>query len=820
MRLYNKHISLLLSLCALSACSEDDVIKEEPIVPDSEKSPIELSVGGVDTPASATRAVVTDGTTNTTFGRDTKIFLLIQSDKDATTHDGYEYKGDRATTLYTVARANVVHATNPTAIVFDDANKKYWDDAHARSSQLTIWAFAQRIATDNDRAWPTYSFQTYNGVTPSMEESSKNDFNSTQGYNFQSATPYYPAIFTWSVGNGSANQDANTLIYQDLFFSNNIANYVGNTKVPEGSRTDNRMKFNFETRKFPASTEMKFYHAMSKITIQLKAGKGFKADGSDFKLKKNSAGNMTLDLLHGFNTRGLFNIKDGEFQLIHNSDDITTIPLTKTEFGKTNPYYTLEALAIPNIHEFMASHEGADTHSRFVDGSSEVMMEITVDDNTYKITSKNLYEALMTRDGSGNITTTPVTNATRKTDNGNYVPLEAGKNYVFTFTIGKQEIDNLTAHVAEWEDVVAEEQHPTNARITLNVEDRSGISSTSAVTSNMDIYRALDEASSITDTYESFKWTTGYTTNGKATWNNTALSYNSGENHWSTDWFWESNKTYYHFRTLSPTTQVVTPNASGDYTTIHSASCTSEAGYNQMAWGAPFLDVDPSYKFTYSTTKGFDGTGAEATTPTHQIYKAIGPTKDQIKVLMFHMFSGVHFTIKTTGSADTNTDKVELYDGTNRTKVELVGYYPDGKVLLGTGLVNADGTISTESSPYNIPFASATDAAHYVNQEYFFSAIPQDLTDVVLVITTPDHNQYKVKLWDPDHPITASVTNNNIAIPYEASSTAGKYKINRWYPGFKYNYSFTLAKTGITNLEATIVDWEKVEAQDETVVIQ
>lgn len=791
MQLKNKHITLLLSLCAaFAACSEQDVYIDPStgIGTDTGKAPIVLSVGGVDAPSSAvTRAVVTDGTTNTTFGRDTKIFMLMQSDKDAMVHDGYEYKGDRAATLYTVARANVVDATSPTAIVFDNVNKKYWDDAHARSSQLTIWAFAQRIATSTDRAWPTYSFQTFDGVTPSLAESNKRDFNSMQSYNFQSTTPLYPAIFSWWVGNGSANQDANTLIYQDLFFSNNIANYVGNEKVPVGSRTDNRMKFNFSTHRFPETTEMKFYHAMSKITIQLKAGKGFNADGNDFKLKNN-----TVDLLHGFNTRGLFNIKDGEFQMIHENADITTIPLTKTVVGKSVPYYTLEALAIPNIHQFLKEHSGSDANSRFLDGSSEVMLQITVDDNTYKITSDDLFDAI-----------TGKANATTLTDNGTYVPLEAGKNYVFTFTIGKQEIDNLTARVADWETVTADEQIPSNARITLNVEDRT--TNTGPVTSNMDIYRALDEAPSITDTYEGYNWTTKYTTDGKATWESNPLTYNSDR--WSTDWFWESNKTYYHFRTLSPTTQVVTANAGSDYTSITSASCSNEAGYNQMAWGAPFLDVDPSYKFTYSTTKGFDGTGSG-----HQIYKAIGPTKDQIKVLMFHMMSGVHFTIKTTG----DEDKVQLYStaGDKHTRIDLVGYYPDGKVLLGTGLVNADGTISTVGSPYNVECAT-TAAAEYGNQEYYFSAVPQDLTSVKLYITTPDNNQYIVDLADVK---ATTVNTNNIANPYQL--TAGKYTINRWYPGFKYNYSFTLKKTGITDLKATIVDWETVTAEDETVQIK
>lgn len=389
--LLNKlHTTLFLSLCAaLAACSNEDVLVDD--IHDG-KTPIEISVGGVDAPAS-TRAVVTDGTTNTTFGRDTKIFFLMQSEKDATEHEGFEYKGNRANTLYSVCRGDVINNTNATAVTFDATNQRYWDDAHARSSQLTLWAFAQRIAQPTvDGNWKNCSFQSYDGTTPSLEETKKLEFNTTTKtagnipLNFQSTNPIYPAIFSWNVGNGSQNQDANTLIYQDLLFSNNIANYVGNTKVPEASRKDNRLKFDFDTHKFPATTEMKFYHALSKITIQIKAGDGFAADGNDFKLKNN-----TIDLLLGLNTKGLFNIKDGEFQMIHESKDITSIPVTKTVIGKSEPYYTLEALAIPNIHQFMKEH-GGDAKSRFVDESEEVMLQITIDDNVYKITSNTLFE--------------------------------------------------------------------------------------------------------------------------------------------------------------------------------------------------------------------------------------------------------------------------------------------------------------------------------------------------------------------------------------------------------------------------------------------
>lgn len=781
---------LFFIVCAaLAACTDEE---GSIFSPDYGKTPIELSVGGVDAPSTAaTRAVITDGTNKTLnpFDVDTKIFMVMESEY------GTDDFGGSHTTKYNVARGDINKSnndnTNNRSIVeFDTKNQRYWDDAHARSSQLSIWAYAQKGQSEKNAIFNSVTYDTDGTSQPFA----------------WSETEVVPTIVTWRASQESdESQTEQSVLGQDLLFSNNLANY--DTDPSTDSSKDKRLKFNFSTRKFPQVGEahMIFYHAMSKITIKIVEGEGFDKTSAnkanDFKFT-TTGGNV---ILKQFNHTGTFDIKQGEFTSIAagGTTDIPSIYLQNTNTDATgeDPHYTLEALAVPSI-----ANNGA---SRFVDDqkslSTDVMMEFTIDNNLYQITHDELYEAL--KDNA---------NATKKTDNGTYIPLEAGKNYIFTFTVGKTKIKNITAQVAEWENVDADNITPTNARITLNVEDRSGLATTSEVTSDMDIYRTLDMADAVRDDYEGYNWKTGYTTDGKAQWKNTTLAYNSAESRWSTDWFWESNQHYYHIRTLSPTSQVVTEDTSkGDYTTITSASCTSEANYNQAAWGAPFADVHEMVKFTYHSTYGLDGIGANASTPYHQIYKAIGPTLDQIKVLMFHMYSGVHFTIKTTGG----NDKVKLFDGTNRTRVDLVAYYPEGKVRLGTCAVDASGTLSTAAVPYNVSFASATDAGHYTNQEYYFSAVPQNLRDVKLHITTPDHNLYIVDLADVI--VTGDPNDNatNIGIEYDQKEY-NKYIINRWYPGFKYNYSFTLKKTGITNLQATIVQWENVTADDETVQIK
>lgn len=809
----------ITSALALTACADEVENAVTPDMPEiGEKTPIELSVGGVDAPSSAlTRAVVTDGTEKTmqNFDKNTKVFILMQSDKEVdgnnnvVTHDGYEYKGDRPQTLYTIARGDV--AANSSTLVFDENNKRYWDDAHARSSQLTMWAIAQKVAEEKDGNWKSITFRTYgateDNTKPSIGDSSDATYNTTNRIDWSSTPQVYPAIFSWSVGNlttGHQNQDKNTIIYQDLLFSNNIS------YNKEKNWSDRRLKFDFGTRKFPREedvwdtdgpkkTEMKFYHAMSKITIQLKVGEGFKADGNDFVLKNN-----TIDKLIGFNTRGLFNIKDGEFQLIHTYDAvITTIPCTTTANTNGTPYYTLEALAIPNIHEFMSSQKDEngvllnlkDDYSRFVDGSTSVMMEITVDNNTYKITSDNLYDALMTRDGEGNITTTPVTNATRKTDNGYYVPLEAGKNYVFTFTIGKQKIDHITAKLADWENVEAVEQFPSNAYVTVTVKTDEGSQVTGDPT--FDLYRApgtlYNGAATVEgyNNYADYNWEKGYE---KST---SLAEKTSSSGVYTTEWYWPNNNTFYHFRTISPSNEAIQGNDATTYINIAGGTLIqvgdNPASAKDYVWGAPFKSTVTTAT-VYSPKTGFCNNNTKSD---GQLYKAIGATEKNVTLIQHHMTSQV-FVDLTNDETVAEENRVNLSGAT----VELINIAKDAKLYLGNGLVTDYSNYGNVGMTADAHAAASPIPAY----DYSYGVLPQSLSNnngkvVGLKISAADGNVYII---------------NDLS----AIKESGKNEITEWLPGKKYYYKFKLKKTGIESLTATIVNWENITAEEDTVVIQ
>lgn len=772
MQLTKLHTTLFATLCAaLAACSADDAFVD---ATQNGKTPIELSVGGVDAP-SLTRAVITDGTNKTmnNFDVNTKIFMVMKSDREATAHDGYEYKGDRTGTLYTVCRGDV--AANNNAVKFDATNQHYWDDAHARSSQLSIWAYAQK-----GENWTECSFQEIiNSDKQKVDDSYKKPFyTGTTSYNWQT-TEIYPAIREWNAMLGTNTvQTAQTVRCQDLLFSNNL------TYNSEKSWADNRLKFNFTTHKFPNPNEMKFYHAMSKITIQIKAGEGFKADGTDFIL----ANSKSIDQLAGFNTKGLFNIKDGEFQLIHEHKTVTSIPLVSQKTGKAEPNYVLEALAVPNIHEFMVSKRTTelpnlkDDGSRFVENSTDVMIQFTIDGNTYKIRSGALYDALK------NLTEGPLTNQIKKcTDNGNYIPMEAGKNYVFTFTIGKEKINNISAQLADWIYVTATEQTPTNDYVTVSVKTDEGTHVTGAP--SFALYRASgtryagETSEAGYNAYADYNWEKGYE-------KSSSLSETSnGTGIYTTEWLWPDNNTFYHLRSIAPSTETINGNDATTYINIAGGVIKEgEVTATDYIWGAPFKTTSPTpdnYSFTtgycYNTTK-----------ENGQLYKAIGATKDNITLTQHHMSSQVFVDLETTNLSDA----VELTNAT----VELVNIAKNGKLYLGNGLVTGYSNFGNVTMT-----ADAHDAASPIPAyDYSYGVIPQQLSNsngtVGIKITTTDGNVYII-----DDIRTIKTGGNNI---------------NEWLPGKKYYYKFTLKKSGITNLQATIVAWETVTADNEDVTIK
>lgn len=790
-----KYTSLLLPLLAAFAACSDEVVDAKD--PDQGKSPIELSVGGIDTPSSQTRAVITDGTDKTKhFDENTSLYMLMKSEDitDGTTKPALVTRTIMFALPQTDSSKDYLEVNYSAS---DEYAKfvRYWEDSYSRSSALSILAvctpgMGPSSTTPDKKTW------NISGSDAGYQNRAWEEISSS------SATQPYTSIF-WPVSAGKNNisatdqsllsNDVSFIKNEDLCFSNNIGDWSS-----VSGKTDARMKFNSnDDRKFDAGT-LFFYHALSKLTFQIKMGAGFSS--TDFKFEDG-----TNIKLQNFNNSGTFHMEDGEFiSSTITKNDILRIynrpTSTFSDAEKTANYkYILDALVIPNTE----MNDGETTGVVFC-----------IDGNQYKLSMKQLYDAIKNNPAYSEVS--DWSKYFDKNSSDAYSLLKAGVHYVFTFTVGKTKIEKITAQLVPWEEVTSIDFDASNARIELELLDRG-----EAQSSGVKFYRALNykEGGDINDNWAQYEWLNKKYETDVATY---------VDGHWTTtNWLWESNRHFYHFRALIPDNVSVVNNGDTDpnptFGLVAKKKESDTDTYNDVKWGAPFLDPgEADYKLTYSTTKGFDGKGAESSETTHQIYKAIGPTKETITLVSFHMMSEVTITVKTT----TQFDNVD-FDGSDNngvTTVELLNCYQNASVQLGDGLVYPTG--ETATIPFNPSLTS-----NVLTQTATWGMVPQSLTGVQLRVTTADGNQYFVDM-DKIKVNAASVTNVNLANPYHVITEAdvdntnikpadvGKCIVNYWYPDYKYSYTFTLTKQGIKDLVATIVDWETVTADDETVQIQ
>ena len=464
-----------------------------------------------------------------------------------------------------------------------------------------------------------------------------------------------------------------------------------------------------------------------------------------------------IKLTNFYTENTLFHIPTGEFTGTYSSQVIQT--MAKRATATTGSAFTLDALVMPTTD--MSSTTKGDIH-------------LIIANNEYNLSKKELLDKIQESDKASHLI--------------DGEKLKPGVHYVFKLRIGKTKIKDITAKILDWETVTADTHTPSNAKVILNLEDRG-------TKQDAYIYRAAETTTNITgdilsEAGKGYVWDTGY---GNADRN----AYTASTDALSKSWYWPDNKTFYHFRAIAP-------QAAPAPTTVDGKDCVAltsgDPPYTDVCWGAPFPKMEPSTKFVYSLTNGFAGTDG------HQIHYAIGATESPLKLLLFHVMSDVTINI----SSVTGDAKVNLGDGTSTaTKIELKNIYTKGRVQLGNGLVL--GT-DTQTGTHTFPLQGGTTLT-WSN----YGAIPQSLAGVVLEITTPDHNHYLIDLAN----VKASASNissKNVLNPY--AIVDGKCTINRWYPDYKYTYSFTLSKKGVTGITCTILDWEKVEADDEVIQIQ
>lgn len=832
MKNFFKYTLSAVALCALASCSDEVTSEPTPVAPENGKELISFDGEG----NGITRAVVPTG-----FASPTKVEMrLIAEEIVASTPDPLPARYANATAT---ASANITSDSHSTLfgqhsdLSYDSGYERYWDDAFGRNTKLSVYAFA--IPDQTEAALPLLSTSDWSQVDP------------TNNKNWYKGTNY--TTVTWEVGtvvSDNIQQTSTTMAAKDLTYSNNISStgiggrYTHNydpaysnetypkTLLDATAKGDGQMRWWPKTIKnatektnntFEATTgkfdqgHLVFKHSLSYIQINLKEGAGFdNAHTTDFGWTKDQASADQNITLTSFYTSGTFDVSTGSWSstsltskdiVLMNETDATT-----TETGKTTRH--LHAYVVPGNNLYTTTTN---------------VIAFEIDKAQYYVTGKQIADAIREyyKEGGAHA------NEDYADEYRTFTETKAGKKYVINLTVAKKGIERITAAIIDWETVNSSDAVAKNTYPSFTFEDRGSRLEDETGGYQFNIYRSAQTADSyiLDNDDQKWDWETGYTADGAAdkTWQSTPKE-------WKTNWYWKDNLTYYHFRaagisghtssepimTIS-TDGTVSPNL--DYFAISSGTIGGGT-YQDYIWGAPFKDIAaaPTGKLTYSSASGFDNTtttgeGASAVT-THQISYAIGSTESLIQMLLFHMTSQISVNIQTT----TDASKVTLdSDGStstdaDKTKVEILNFLPDGRVLMGNGLVTAIGTRGDATMTYGTYTAQSgtgADGDPLVAAKvtgYSYGIVPQLLTwsggTIGLRITTPDDNQYVIRDLST---CTGTVSNTNVTVQYKAVS--GGYTIDRWYPSHQYTYTITIKKTGIERITAAVVPWETVTAE-------
>ena len=784
MKKYLNYTLTALALVTLMACSDEASSTSSGTTPTPEggKTLIAFSQEGS---AMSTRAMTRSG-----FTANTKVVMRIKAQGAAATDVRFAQVVATASAETTVADAcNTGYglAGTHSHLTYAAGQERYWDDAFGRDSKLTVYAVAvpNKSVTDNiiadnmlDQASPTTVSPGWYTVA---SEKTKID---------------------WQV---STIQTADTRSIEDLAYSNNIkagesVNKGCYRQTWDGSDWKKSMELGqmiWQSKDPDDATvtvgqfdkgHLVFKHALSWLTIVLKEGSGFdNTANTDFIWTSNQAEATQAITLKGFLTNGKLDVSNGVWSETASADITQMDEVTASIDAQTTRQ--LEAYVLPGTNLLSTTAN---------------VIEFEIDNAKYYVTGSQIANAI--RDNVSTFTTT-----------------EANKHYVVNLVVSKKGVENVTAAILDWETVNSSDATPDNFYCTFTFEDR-GTKLGSTEGAKFDLYRAgktaTDYITGITD--PNYAWETGYS--------NTYATKSYDTDHWkTTDWFWPNNLTYYHFRAAGTGTSenghatITTDATNGDYFAITSGTITGSS-YRDYVWGAPFKDIDATAKLTYSTTTGFDNTSGT----THQIAQALGATNSQINMLLFHMTSQIIVNVRTT----TGTDKVTLYDdkGTESTdddvitKVEVLNFLSDAKVLMGTGAVSTTSTSRTAAATFangTYTAESGTTPAQVTGSS--FGIVPQPLSwttpsagTIGLRITTPDGNQYLVKDLST---CTATVSTTNLVNPYTVQS-GSLWQITSWYPHYTYNYTVTLKQAGVSNITAVVLSWEEVTGDLGTISLE
>ena len=621
-----KQIIYIAALGFLASCSEDIT----GIVSEESHDAIILRAGICDgSDGVMTRAAeYGDHTKHLGFVTGTQIALRVDG-----TWTGHSPEDIKTNTVATLGAASDKH--NP---LNSFSQNIYWDDygtadpanaSTGRAQGLTIYG----AAVDGKTTLPS----TLNSLD-----------------NTQSTWKSLP----WNVGSpddGTVDQSEGWSDY-DLVTSNNVVYNAEPSK-------DNAYKFSQKDE----GKLLEFTHAMTKVTVNLTAGKGFPGyttASADAKFVTAP----TVSLL-GFNYTGTVNVEDK-----------TSTPTASTT---TN---ILAYLANGGANSHTAKYEALVFPGNLFENSTEILT-LSADGNDYQVTATKLNAAIQAAKEDAN---SAHYNATDNT-------LLQAVNYVINITVNKTDID-VTATIKEWDEVSADNDYPIINFSKCYGQTEGGLLANFA--KGFTFYRSTSVDGS-------------YLTDG----NKATVGYADSKYTMTPQLYWPDHNTHYFFRGIWP--EVNTDGTPTEKVTNNAVEVTN----SQYAIGTYPSDLmigmprnadgtsDETCKVAAHKNSGVAPGGICAT---NALESAIHDNEGLIHMNFQYAMSQVIVELKTTEGADKVT-----FD--EHTKIEIVDGYTEGSILLSDQTSDFTGKTVTTYLMHN---KAAGDYDSYLD-----AIIPQQLSN-------------------------------------------------------------------------------------------
>ena len=556
-----------------------------------------------------------------------------------------------------------------------------------------------------------------------------------------------PEVSDWNSLSWKLPEDQNTDDWKnhDLITSNNIRG------------TGNTLKFDDVKNNKSPKNLLIFTHAMSKITVNLKADEGFPGyteSPSNPHFEKDP--DVTL----------LDHYLSGNVDIINGTTSVITTDSKKSSVlkkeGTASSGYTATycGMMIPG--------------NKY--GNNENIIKINADGNIYYVTAKEINNA--------NIASEAV--------------FERGKNYIINVTVKKTEV-KVTATVTNWVTVNSAEVSPV-----INITTNFGDNGTAASADGFSFYRSIN----LYDGYSE-----GNTANTDKYFANEAIAkkptsgdqwvFNDGTN--DIQLYWPNHNTHYQFRGVIPCTST----SDSDTDTKPHVSAVSETDKTQKIDIENVMFDNSSSSTNYESllmigrpeVSGYCGNTEEGHTKTDLSTGGICATEGKINLNFKYVMSQIEVNL-TTSSTGSN-DCVNLDDNTT---LEIEKIYSNGYVKLGDRTVTTTGTAANQK----LQLTSSSDNGQ-VTLKTTYAIIPQDLTYVAKGVEGLINVRFKITVKNSDNTTDVYYAD----IPTIKKSDGEKITPNdKWESGVHYVYNLKLTKTQI-KVSATLSDWTKVSSLED-----